>query len=651
MIPIKFLSLLFSVAAFIRAVVSAPDDEFLRWFLSNGGVRRDVTIASTDTMGRGVFAQSDISEGDVLLEIPKKIIICLDTIKSSNDPIVSSLPLAFQTDEEVLAAFLLLEKSRSESSFWKPYLDVLPIYIPNLLFFNKVELKALGDDSMMQKAILSRARVERQYLYYLSKADDFQLPQHVQLQDYFWARAVLDSRGLRFQGKTHLAPFSDMFNYKPHHQQRQASMGNFFLKHHALSDKALVVSSDRKFSRGDEIVEDYGDNEDAIYLQYHGFVPDKNPFRCVDLPIPPASSMSIVSAQILTRFGLFSRMTSTCVRVDGHLSTDLVVYFAVRAMNDSELRNCAASIAKEKTAALKHCQLETIANYLDDIVTGDTVKNTSDLSHRVLEQLAAFLDRQIQYASAASTSAVSASCASTDNNNLAPCSVTHLSISKRFNDFRVEMLHQLRNVYKLQDHSVFISEETKIVPLGPSLEEKVEFFNSWFASSSNGVNKLKATTHPIFRVSTVASDDILPEEIYLAVPTSIIIDNEKATMDPEFGILANSLMEQFRSKDDFHELLFFLLHQRFIAKERSKFWPYLQLLPSKTDLDIPLFWTPAEIELRLGPSQVVQSTVGYAEKHRRNFESLRNVALINAFFPEDVLTLDNYLWVYSVSVL
>jgi len=43
----------------------------------------------------------------------------------------------------------------------------------------------------------------------------------------------------------------------------------------------------RASAGGQQLLEDYGDNMDKIYIQYHGFVPDSNPFRCVYLnPIP-----------------------------------------------------------------------------------------------------------------------------------------------------------------------------------------------------------------------------------------------------------------------------------------------------------------------------------------------------------------------------
>ena len=65
-------------------------------------------------------------------------------------------------------------------------------------------------------------------------------------------------------------------------------------RHHPLQLLSCRVLYCTVFSRscsaGKQLLEDYGDNMDKIYIQYHGFVPDANPFRCVYLnPVPLGS--------------------------------------------------------------------------------------------------------------------------------------------------------------------------------------------------------------------------------------------------------------------------------------------------------------------------------------------------------------------------
>jgi len=68
------------------------------------------------------------------------------------------------------------------------------------------------------------------------------------------------------------------------------------------------------------------------------------------------------------------------------------------------------------------------------------------------------------------------------------------------------------------------------------------------------------------------------------------MDNEKAVKDPIFGALATELSTRYRGRDEFHELLLFLLYEKYIKRGNSTYWPYLNLLPSAAELDIPSLW-------------------------------------------------------------
>lgn len=82
-----------------------------------------------------------------------------------------------------------------------------------------------------------------------------------------------------------------------------------------------------------------------------------------------------------------------------------------------------------------------------------------------------------------------------------------------------------------------------------------------------------------------------------------------------------------------------------MAGKDSAFWPYLQILPNKEELDLPLYWSNDELMTRLSPSGILTSAQMYWDRTRRTFEGLQNVELLTAFFPPEVLTLENYIWV------
>jgi hypothetical protein len=141
------------------------------------------------------------------------------------------------------------------------------------------------------------------------------------------------------------------------------------------------------------------------------------------------------------------------------------------------------------------------------------------------------------------------------------------------------------------------------------LQKKLMQFNKWFNAliKPPAVNHLKADLIPTFRVGTVATKNLSKEELYLAVPAEAIIDAHKADRDFQFGKLLFDLERKFHRRDDFHELLLYLMYQCFVVGSESKYWPYLRLLPSPAEMDRPLFWSKEQVDARLGPSFVKES--------------------------------------------
>jgi hypothetical protein len=87
---------------------------------------------------------------------------------------------------------------------------------------------------------------------------------------------------------------------------------------------------------------------DKIYIQYHGFVPDFNPFRCVYLNPVPLGSIPRVQprgssvnemggARELLDLMEFKQTPSMCVDSKGTLGQSIEVYVTVLALNDNEV--------------------------------------------------------------------------------------------------------------------------------------------------------------------------------------------------------------------------------------------------------------------------------------------------------------------------
>jgi len=269
----------------------------MQWFLHNGGVINGIEVAKFPAMGRGFAANRNLLENEKILQIPSKLIFSTKNMPNYLDDRTRKVLDTLGSDA-ALYAWLLLERHKPDS-FFKPYLDILPAYVPSLVYFNQTELQELQSSTLINEVLEMQSSARADYRAFLgaynkvmSRRADTSVPvEEVSYDEYLWAMSMFNSRGLRFQGPVYMAPMADIFNFQPHPAARPANNGDFFAKHHKLDASGISVFSDRahklsdptNIAGGQQVFEDYGDNSDEIYFKYHGFVADENPFRCAIL--------------------------------------------------------------------------------------------------------------------------------------------------------------------------------------------------------------------------------------------------------------------------------------------------------------------------------------------------------------------------------
>lgn len=241
-----FVGCVVFVASSDASVKESQERAFKEWFTENGGVVHGLDVAEFEGMGRGIQAASDIVPDQDVLFIPASMIISSNTVRTSDDSDHKQLFKLFQDEQELITAFILFERAKGEDSFWKPYFDVLPDYIPNLGHCSAEELEGLQHPPFTNEVKRTNKKTRAAFQNFLIKTNEI-WPSSVTAteHDYMWAASVVDSRAFRFKGSINLAPFSDMFNYAPHSEARTPNAGNFFLKHHKLTSAGLQVSADR----------------------------------------------------------------------------------------------------------------------------------------------------------------------------------------------------------------------------------------------------------------------------------------------------------------------------------------------------------------------------------------------------------------------
>lgn len=655
-------------------------ETFIKWFEARGGrISPNITVDHFPGMGNGVKALADIDENEPLVFIPRDIIISSELIKESKDEYHQMLVQAFNTDESLLIAFILLEEARGEASLWSPYFKVLPSFIPNLLSYSSDELAELQIAEYIVELRTEQRHKLSSYLYFTNSSSRFWPSdlQKVTFEKYAWASSILDSRGFRFQGQIKLAPFADMFNYWPHAEPRNRDGGKFFLKHHVVKSNGLHISSDRFTLRNTQIFEDYGDNNDDIYFQYHGFVPDANPFRTVQLTMPSAtlhiangqSNENIVILNEVTTSFLhelrFSSPPRKLIDSSGVLGQSMEIYLTALAFTEDEILECRDVISNSNRSwklILELCGFQKVTDYFRRFhgrMISENERNTTDgLVLRVLEILKKLIDTTIAEFPTkieVDQNLLNAAEKALNEDDLVESEYHRLLKTLNILRYRLSMKkHWLR----LRDLYFPISAKKEIKEIqqrnSNDLQMKVAYFNDWFKKGIEGKTKTKieAAYIPNFRIGTITIENVSREESYLNVPLDMIMDINKASQDPIFNDFLNQLFQKYKRRDAFHELIFFLMYERFVKAEKSYFWPYLQLLPEVNQLDLPLQWTEDQIIARLGPSDLRFNVMEYKDKVASYFKIVSSAEIVSIFFSSNsvngVFSLERYIWATSI---
>ncbi|KAL1138437.1 hypothetical protein AAG570_008501 [Ranatra chinensis] len=148
------------------------NDEFIdaltSWMENNGAVIKNMRISEFSNYDYGLKAIGDIKENDLLVVVPRKLMLTTEMANNSilgnlikTDPLLQSMP------NVTLAVFLLIERF-NETSFWKPYIFMLPRVYQTVMWFTSDELSQLKGSPTFEPALKQCRNIARQYAYFYS---------------------------------------------------------------------------------------------------------------------------------------------------------------------------------------------------------------------------------------------------------------------------------------------------------------------------------------------------------------------------------------------------------------------------------------------------------------------------------------------------
>lgn len=137
-------------------------DVFTKWVQENGGKIDGVMIAEFPGYDMGLEATKPHKEGDLIIEIPQKIIMCDDTcLPPEIQDVIKKIPMLEKMKNVRLAFSLIYEKVRQ--SFWKPYLDILPEKYSTVMNFTVAEMQELKGSNTFGNTLNQCISIARQY--------------------------------------------------------------------------------------------------------------------------------------------------------------------------------------------------------------------------------------------------------------------------------------------------------------------------------------------------------------------------------------------------------------------------------------------------------------------------------------------------------
>ncbi|XP_012256557.2 actin-histidine N-methyltransferase [Athalia rosae] len=335
-------------------------DHFVKWLVDNGANVDGVSVAEFPGYDFGLKAERNFTEGQLILEIPRKLIFCTQTAAPElsvlqNDPLVQHMP------HVALAIALLIERHK-ENSEWKPYLDILPNQYNTVLYMSANDMIELKGSPTLEASLKQCRNIARQYSYFNIYFQSSQnlvsdlLREVFTYEEYCWAVSTVMTRQNRIPNEDGskmifgLIPMWDMCNHEE---------GKMTTDFNRISDKCECYAL-RNFEAGEQIFIAYGARTNSDYFVHSGFVSTENEqdgFK-LRLGISKADPLRKERIELLGKLALPSNDEFLLKPGIEPISDDLLAFLRVFSMRKAELEHWLHS---DKVLDLKHvdCALET----------------------------------------------------------------------------------------------------------------------------------------------------------------------------------------------------------------------------------------------------------------------------------------------------
>ncbi|RWS30473.1 histone-lysine N-methyltransferase setd3-like protein [Leptotrombidium deliense] len=321
-------------------------DSFIDWCKNNGIDCSNIEVFKCDGDNEyGLKTRVDINENDLLLVIPRKLILSTETAFNDNcyatfakvDPILQSMP-------NVLLSMHIIEEYCKGDSFWKPYLSICPSHYSTPLYYTHEQMKLLKGSTALQEAVKLCRNIFRQYAYFWkqlhtpsSAASKLSMKNVFTFNLYRWGISTAMTRQ-NFVPSTDgstminaLIPLWDLCNHKSGKQSTD----------YCNERGAIVCYAMQHFSSGDQITIFYGNRSNAEFLIHNGFVADdnENDFIYINLGISKNDPLFALKSQLCKQVNVPVADKFILKAKNRAMDKNLLAFLRIFHMNQNELES------------------------------------------------------------------------------------------------------------------------------------------------------------------------------------------------------------------------------------------------------------------------------------------------------------------------
>eukprot|EP00804_Cyclotella_cryptica_P012457 CCRYP_019967-RA/>CCRYP_019967-RA protein AED:0.00 eAED:0.00 QI:165/-1/1/1/-1/1/1/603/1059 len=600
-----------------------------------------------------------------------------------------------------------------EDSWWGPYLEVLPGLIPRLDTFEEEHYEALNDAQLESVGRESRTILQQMFLgdhalksvlldmigtKIKSKASlpVLEMASCTSFRSFHRFVAIISSRAMVLRGEKRVVPLAEMINYAPRPKSESRSIRPPFDLFHTLGeDGSMTVRSDRNVysSNADlikenglnviQLFEDYGPVDSSLFLEAHGFVPDENPNHCAMIAGPlllsaiTKNAVEVAEDQIAVRalmaLGLvpppseyrnYPLLQDVCVRNDSAIIEDGSIIGRRPASDSIAVISLMYGAAREKdadaSAFLREACYRAVES--DDVerieIRCARYPGSSEHVKGALKNAA----RMIISQSLPSSDTEKGSIIENNDSEMSRL-VSKLRRAEVEGDermtvawrFRLEERRILLKISSFKERTGHDDHTIDEPTVESDLHTKLREFESFIERLNLPVNKIEPRIiGSDLRIGTYAKESIDVGDVYLSLPPNAVIDSNTVFGDDVLSLDMKQLLKRYKSSDtdDFMVLLIYLIHERFIMKEQSRWWPYLNLLPTIEEMKLshPLFYHEEEINRHLAGSDIRRVILRYQQRTAERHEALSSDLNANLVLGSERLR-DNDIFYWACAII